>query len=110
MGDQQIGQGLLFPQVQQQIDDLGLNGHIQRRNGLVAQQQPGLHRQRTGDADALAHTAGELVGIAVDAGGVQTHLLHQGLHLLSALRLTGVQVVDVHSFGNEVNDLVFGVQ
>ncbi len=35
MGDKQIGQSEFFLQIFQQVDNLGLNGNVQGRNGFV---------------------------------------------------------------------------
>ena len=50
----------------QQIDDLRLDRHVERRHRLVADDQLRLEDHRPRDADALALAAGELVRIAVD--------------------------------------------
>ncbi len=47
------------------IQDLRLDGHIQRRRRLVGNQQARPARQRHRDHHALAHAAGKLVRIAV---------------------------------------------
>ena len=41
-----------------------LDGHVERRDGLVADDELRLERQGAGDADALALAAAELVGVA----------------------------------------------
>ena len=64
-------------QVLEQVDDLGLDRDVERRDGLVGHQELGVERQRAGDADALALAAGELVGIAVVVLGVEPHDLEQ---------------------------------
>ena len=51
-------------QILQQVDDLRLDRHVERRDRLVADDQVGLGSERAGDADALALAAGELVRIA----------------------------------------------
>ena len=53
----------LVLQSAQQVKDLCLNGHVQRRGGLVGDDQAGIAGQGDGDHHALAHTAGELMGI-----------------------------------------------
>ncbi len=65
MADKQIGQPQFVAQVHEQVENLRLNRHIQRRHRLVAHQQFRLHRQRTGNADALTLTAAELMRIAL---------------------------------------------
>ena len=68
--DEQIGQALLALQVLHDVEHLGLDGHVQRRRGLVADQELGLRGERARDGDALALAAGELVRVAalVSAG------------------------------------------
>ena len=51
VGDHDIGQGVFGAQIDQQVQDLGLYGNIQRRGRLVQQQYPGFGRQRAGDCD-----------------------------------------------------------
>ena len=54
-------------EVEQQIDDLRLDGDVERRRRLVGDQELRLAGQSDGDHRALAHAAGELVRIFVDA-------------------------------------------
>ena len=72
--------GELAPQAFEQVDDLGLDRRVQRRGGLVGEQQVGLHQQRHGDHHALAHAARELVRIGHQAQvGVGDAHADQGL-------------------------------
>ena len=48
---------------QEELQDLVLDGHVERRRRLVGQQQLRLAGERDGDHRALAHAAGELVRI-----------------------------------------------
>ena len=48
----------------EQVDDLRLDRHVERRDRLVADDEPRLDRERARDADPLALAAGELVRIA----------------------------------------------
>ena len=50
-------------QVAHQVEDLRLDGHVQRRGRLVGDQQLRIAGQRHGDHHALAHAAGQLVRI-----------------------------------------------
>ena len=50
-----------------QVEDLALDGDVERGGRLVGDQQVGLAGERHGDGDALALAAGELVRIGVDA-------------------------------------------
>ncbi len=51
------------PQRAEDLEDLRLHGHVERRGRLVGDDQRGLAEQGHGDHHALAHPAGELVGI-----------------------------------------------
>ena len=53
-------------QLQDELQDLVLDGHVERRRRLVGEQQLRLARQRDRDHHALAHAAGELVRIVVE--------------------------------------------
>ena len=59
--DEQIGQLELILKVHQQVDDLRLDRHVQRRDRFVADDQLRPQRQRASDTDALALAAGEHV-------------------------------------------------
>ena len=62
--DEQIGQAEALAQVLEQVDDLGLDRHVERRHRLVADDEGGIDRQGPGNGDALALAAAELMGKA----------------------------------------------
>ena len=72
MGDEEIRQLILLLQILQEVDDLGLNGHIQSGYRLVADNQLGLQCKSAGNADTLTLATRELMRIAVDVLGVQS--------------------------------------
>ena len=47
----------------EQVEDLGLHGHVERGGGLVGEQQRGAAGEGDGDHHALAHAAGQLVRV-----------------------------------------------
>ena len=53
-----------FLKVNQQIDDLCLDGDIQRGNRLIPDDDLGVERQCPGNSDSLPLSAAEFVGIA----------------------------------------------
>ena len=59
--DEQIGQIFLLLQIQQQIDDLRLDGDIKRGDRLIADDKFRVQDQRAGNSDPLALTTGEFV-------------------------------------------------
>jgi len=77
MGDEQVGEAVPALQVDQQIDDLGLDRYIERRYRLVAHDEIGPERKGARDADALALAAGELVRIVAHLVRPQPDLLEQ---------------------------------
>ena len=52
--DEEIREPEPVLQFEQEVEDLGLDRHVQRRHGLVGDDQAGDSGQGTGDADALA--------------------------------------------------------
>ena len=60
VGDEDIGQAEAALQVHHQVDDLRLHRHVERRDRLVADDQPRLDGQRPGDADPLALAAARI--------------------------------------------------
>ncbi|MNS62631.1 hypothetical protein D3C72_957000 [compost metagenome] len=70
-----------FPlQIQQQIHDLRLDRHIQRRHRLIRNHHLRIQRQRPRNADTLALPARKLMRIAVDHFRHQPALFHQPAH------------------------------
>ena len=64
-------------QLTQQVENLSLHGDIESRDALVAHYEFGLHDERAGYDYALPLSAAELVRVAVEPTGIQTHLLHE---------------------------------
>ena len=77
MADEEISQAELVLQVTHQIEDLGLNGNIERRGRFVADDEFGFGCQRAGDGDALALAAGKLVGKFQAVIGMQADEIQQ---------------------------------
>jgi hypothetical protein len=75
--DKEQGQVELALQLLEQVQDLRLDGDIQRRNRLVGDDElrPGGERPR--DADALALAAAEFMRVAVDVIRLKADQLHQ---------------------------------
>ena len=82
MRNEQIGQVLLFLQFFQQVDDLGLNRHVQRRHALVANHKLRVHRKRARNRNPLPLSARELVRIPVEHIVLQSALPHDRQNIL----------------------------
>ena len=61
VGNEEIGEAELALQIAEQVDDLRLHRDVERRNRLVADDEPGIERQCAGDADALALNPGLII-------------------------------------------------
>ena len=91
VGDHQDGGAEALLEFQHQLEDLRLDGDVERGGGLVGDQQLRIAGQRHGDHHPLAHAAGELVRIvAHPARGVGD--AHQGQHLRGAGPGLGVRL------------------
>ena len=82
VGDQNDRSVALDGELPQKVEDLGLDGDIERRGGFVGDQDRRVGDQRGCDQDALAHAAGEFERALVDAAvrvgdaDVRQHLSH----------------------------------
>jgi len=74
--DEQVGNAQPALQVAQQVQDLRLDGHIERAGWFVANDKLRLDGQRARNRDALALAAGEFMRIAVFHLRAQAHLHH----------------------------------
>ena len=86
MGDEEHRQAVATLHVLEQVEDLGLDGHVERRHRLVADQHLGIEGQGPGDADALALTAGELVRAPGPVPRLHTDRVHELVYAVTAPR------------------------
>ncbi len=63
MRDQDQGHVAIVLQFQQQVDDLGLNGHVKGGGRFIGNQQARIARNCHRNHDTLAHPARKLMGI-----------------------------------------------
>ena len=107
MGNEQIGQPQIIFQLDQQVDDLGLNRDIQRRDRFVQHQQLGAERQGPGDADPLPLSTGELVGVFLGVTGMETHQFQEFLYLVG---IGAAAFVDDQGLGDDVPRFHAGIE
>ncbi len=67
VSDQHDGHLLRGLELAQEIEDLGLDGHVQSCGGLVGDEHSGMAGKGHGDHNPLTQPAAELVGIGVEA-------------------------------------------
>ena len=106
VGDQQH-RGLLALHLQNQVEDLGLNGDVERGGRFVGDNQLRLEHERHGNHDALSHATGELMGIGTHPLGrvANAHLAQPLLgHLMG--RAVADAVVQLDCFDQLSSDTV----
>ena len=69
----------------QQLQDLRLDRHVERRDRLVGDQQLRLEHQCPSDADALALPTGKFVRIAAEGAGIEPDMSQKRLRLFTRL-------------------------
>ena len=112
VGDQHDGGIDLILQAAKQVQDLGLDGHVQSRGGLIGDDQAGIAGQSHSDHDTLAHTAGQLVrkhlvdALAVGDTGHLQQMDGAGLDVLGGLAFTVVQGNDLIQLGADAKHRV----
>ena len=101
VGDEDDRGTHLGAQVAHQVEDLRLDGDIQRGGGFVRDQQVGLAGQRHGDHHALGHAAGKFVRVGFGAA-FRLGDAHQFEHLDGALfaRFPAQFLMDVQYLGD----------
>ena len=101
--DEDVGQIECVLQVEEERENLRLDGFVKGGDRLVEDQQPRLQGERTSDVDPLALATGELVGIsAAETGGVEADAVQKLTG--SFARLLAGGAVDGGAEGNGVLD------
>jgi hypothetical protein len=77
VGDEEIGEPELRLQVAQQVQDLGADGDVRRRDRLSEDHQAGRERERARDRDALSLASGELMRKELGPALGQAHQIDQ---------------------------------
>ena len=85
VGNKEDGHLLFGMQLQKQVQNLGLDRHIKRRNRLIRDHQARIHEKGHADADALFLTARKLSRMARRKGLIQSDIFKHFLHKLPAL-------------------------
>ena len=67
MGDEDNTRTGLFLELLDELDDLGLDGHVQSGGGLIGNDELGVAGQGDGDDHTLTHTAGQLMRVLLES-------------------------------------------
>ena len=103
VGDEEVAHPALLLELQQEVEDLALDGDVQGGDRLVTDDELGFESERPSDADPLELAARERGRAAVAQGRVDTDALKQ---LVRAAATFGavVEAVDVPGLGHDVRD------
>ncbi len=107
--DEEVGQPELALELLHEVDDLRLDGDVERRDRLVADEKLRVQRERSCNTDALSLAAGELMRVATDRVRRQADEGEQLAHASPGLRTTG-DGVDAKRFSDDTADRMPRVQ
>jgi hypothetical protein len=68
VGDEEHGEAEALAEIGEEVEDLRLDGDVEGGGGLVGNEQAGAIDDGHGDEDALALSAGELMGVVAETG------------------------------------------
>ena len=109
MRDKNIAQLTLLLKIQQKIQNLCLDGHVQGGDRFVTDNKLGIQRQRPGNPDSLPAAAVQLMGIGVGKPLGQAYCVHE-LHCLVQHIGFGHAAFDDHRLHNRLTDAHTGIQ
>ena len=104
MRDEQIRHAELFLQLFKHVDDLRLNGHVQRGDRLVADDELRVHGKRSCNADSLALTAGKFMRVARGMLSVESDGCHEVQDFFAALFPVGVELMHIQRLPDNIFD------
>src|SRR5690554_4420290 len=85
VADKDVSKIVFELQLAEQIDNLALDGTIQRRSWFIEQNQAWFEYQCPGNGNALALPAGKFVRVTMPGFRIQSHIQHGGNYLLLLL-------------------------
>src|SRR5690606_9840801 len=101
VADEHVSEVEVATQVHEKVENLGLDGDIQRGDGLVANEHGGLERQRARHPDSLTLPTRELMWVALAIARIQPHLFQQPAHVLVSFGAAH-QAMDERGLANDV--------
>ncbi len=107
--DKQIREPVSLLEVQQEIDDLGLDGYIERRCRLISNYHTGCCGKGPGQTYPLALSSTEFMWIAVQGLGVQADFPEE-LYCPVSIAASGTKLVYLQWFAQDLKDRLFWVQ
>jgi hypothetical protein len=94
MGDEEKAQPELVLKIAQEVDDLGLNGDVERTHWLVGHDETRRNSKRTRNADTLTLASGKFVWVAPHVLRAKAHAIEQRSDSLLLLGSGADEAVD----------------
>jgi hypothetical protein len=110
MGDEEVGQAALFLEVLQEVDHLRLHRDIERADRFVTDDESGFHREGTGNANALALAAAELVRVPAALSRIESDIPHEFADPPAAFGAVAGESMNINGFANDRFDREARVQ
>ena len=104
MADKQIGEVVPHLEIAQQVDDLCLDGAVQRRRRLIKDDEARLQHHGAGDRDTLALAAREFVRIAVLHIGLEADFPQRVADDLTAFLERAAEAVNQQTLFDDLPD------
>ena len=104
VADEEICQAIALLQRAQEIDDLRLHRHVERRGRLVEHEKARLQHEGAGNRDALALAAGEFVRVTLSGVRIELHFAERGADEFLALAGALANAVDLEAFLDDLPD------
>jgi hypothetical protein len=101
VGDEQVGNAEFILQFLEQIQDLRLHRHIERRGRFVANDQFGIDSQRACDRDPLTLSALKFMWVLGQRAGRQADMVEQARDSASALGMLEFGLERDHPLGED---------
>ena len=109
VGDEEAGEAVAGLEIAEEVDDLRADGDVEGADGFVEDEEFGAQGESSGDVDALALAAGELVRISAQSRDVEADFVQEFVEAgFDALRRT--LVVDGEGFAEGLADGHTGVE
>ena len=102
--DEQVAQAARPLNVLEEIHNLRLHGNVERADRFIADEQARFDREGARDADALALSATEFMGIPLRVRRAEPDGFEQFFNTLPARTLVSGELVDVERFAHDVLD------
>ena len=102
MGDQEDGHSRSVPEFPEQVEDLGLDGHVEGGGRLIGHQEPWLGGESHGDHDPLLHSSRKTVGVLAQPlfRSGNSHRPEKTKHLGVRVRLGAMKGEDFPDLGS----------